>query len=83
MQLGRVELGAVHRTGAVDQVVRFVDQQAHAPCIGQRQAVQQRAGVEKVVVVADHHIAPTHQFLTKVVRADLVRDRDAAQGLAV
>ena len=44
--------------------------------------MQQRAGVEVVVVVAHHHVAPAHQLLAQVVRADLVVQRHGAQAVA-
>ena len=44
--------------------------------------MQQRAGVEVVVVVTHHHVAPAHQLLAQVVRADLVVQRHGAQAVA-
>ena len=57
----------------------FVDEDADAPLVADRQAVQQRMQVEVMVVVADDHIGPTHQLLAEVVRADLMLERDRAQ----
>ena len=81
-QLRRLQAGAVHGPGTIDQVVRFVDEHADAPCVRQRQAVQQRGAVEEVVVVADDHVAPARHLLAEVVRAHPMRKGDLAQRLA-
>ena len=78
---GGIEFGAVHLARPVWQVVGLVDQQRHAPALGLGQAVQQRAAVKPVVVVAHQHIAPARQLLAQVVGAHLVGQRGLAQRL--
>ena len=73
------QLAAVHRACALDEVVRFVDEHGDSPLIRDRQRMQQRAAVEVVVVVADDDIGPSNHFLTQVIRADLMLERDLAQ----
>ncbi len=78
-QLRSCEFCAVHRARTLDQVVRLVHQHRDAPWVQRGEAVQQRAGVEIVVVVAHHDVAPAHQFLAQVVGADLVCQRNVTQ----
>ncbi len=65
----RQQFRAVHAPAALHKVVRFVHQQGHAPLAGLRQAVQQAAHVEVVVVIAHHHVGPAPEFLAQVVGA--------------
>ena len=76
---GGLQRRAVHEARALDQVVRLVDQQAHAPAVGFGECVPGRAVVEVVVEVAHQHIAPAHHFLAQVVGADGVGQRGVAQ----
>ena len=70
------QFGAEHPARAVDEVVRFVDQQRQPPVERLPQRPQRAVGVERMVDVADQHIAPAQQFLAQVVRADAVAQRD-------
>ncbi len=67
-----VEAGAVHLPAALDQVVRLVGEHRDFPLIELGQTEQQRAEVEVIVVVGNHHIRPAGHFLTQVVRAHAV-----------
>ncbi len=78
-----IELGAVHATCPVNQVVRLVHQQADAPVVGQRQPVEEGAAIEVVVVVTDHHVRPACQLLAEVIGTDLMGKRHFAQGRLV
>ncbi|MNH01920.1 hypothetical protein D3C79_611450 [compost metagenome] len=79
-QLALVEAGAVHLSGPLDQVVRLVHQQRQAPLVDLRQAEQQGALVEVVVVVGHQHVDPTSHLLAQVIRADLMGQGHLAQG---
>ncbi|MNQ42036.1 hypothetical protein D3C85_557300 [compost metagenome] len=83
LEAGLLEFGGVHAAAALDQVVRLVHQQGHAPFVEQGQAVQQAAQVEVVVVVADHHVGPAAQFLAQVIGADAMRQRGFAHAVLV
>ena len=74
-----VQFSRVHAPATFDQVVRLVHQDADPPALVQRQAKQQRVAIEKVVVVAHHHIAPAHHFLAQVIRAHGMGLRQFAQ----
>ena len=78
-QRGLRQLGGVHATRAVDQVMRLVRQHCDLPLTGLRQRVQHGRGVVVIVVVTHHHVAPARQFLRQVIGADVVRRRDLAQ----
>ena len=73
-----VELAGVHQSRALHQVVRLIDQQAHAPAFVDGVREQVCVQVKKVVVVAHHHIAPSHHFLAKVIGANIMLQSDAA-----
>ena len=74
-----VEFGAVHQPCALDQVVRLVNEQPHAPGLthGQRPGVG--AEIEEVVEVAHHHVAPAQHVLPQVVGANAVFQRHGSQ----
>ena len=78
-----VEAGAVHLPATLHQVVGFVDQHRDVPVIGLGQPEQQRAEIEIVVVVGNHHVGPAGHFLAQVVGADVVCQGDLAQGALV
>ncbi len=75
-----IELSAIHAARAFEQVVRFVHQHADTPVVVERQAVEQGADVEIVVVVADHGVRPARQLLAEVIGANLMGEGDLAQG---
>ncbi len=70
-----IEAGAVHLPRTFDHVVRLVDQYRNPPLVELAQAKQQGAEVEVIVVVGNHHVRPTRQFLAQVVRTDLMLER--------
>ena len=78
-----VEACAVHLTGALDQIVRFVHQCPDLPLVGLGKPVQQRGKVEVIVVVGNDHIRPACHFLTQVIRAHLMCEGDLAQCLLI
>ncbi|MNM88984.1 hypothetical protein D3C81_1012080 [compost metagenome] len=78
VEFALVQFRAVHAAAALDQVVRLVHQQRHAPVVEHGEAVEQGGHVEVVVVVADHHIGPAAQLLAQVVGADLMGEGDFA-----
>ena len=78
LQLAQSPGGAEHLPRPVDEVVRLVHQQAHAPVQRLRQPPQLAARVEGVVHVAHQHVGPAHQLLPQVVGAQAVAQRHAA-----
>ena len=74
-----IQLGGVHAPAPLHQVVRFVGEHGDAPLVAGGEAVQQRAEVEVVVVVAHHQVAPAGHFLAQVVGADAVIEGQFAQ----
>ena len=79
-QGGVVQLRGVHLPAALDQVVRFVHQHTHTPVFVDGLAKKLDVEVEEMVVIPHHHIAPAHQLLAQVIRADRVVQRQFTQG---
>ena len=69
-QLAQAQFAAVHRPGTLHQVVGLVNQHRQAPVHGLHQAPQLALHVQQVVDIAHHHVAPAHQFLPQVKRAN-------------
>ena len=66
------QLGAVHLSRALHQVVGLVDQRRQLPVQGLEEAPELPVAVEQVVHIAHQHVGPAHEFLPEVVGADLV-----------
>ena len=81
--LGTRQVRAVHAAGTAVQVMRLVHQHTDAPGVELGQAVEHRAAVKVVVVVAHHHIRPAHHLMAEVIGTDRVLQRDCAQALLV
>src|SRR5690349_20976348 len=59
--------------------MRLVYEEAYLPLVAAGESVERRGDIEVVVVAANDHVAPAHQLLPEIVRADLLGGGDPPQ----